>query len=243
MPPSLELDCHPPAATRDLRTPTALPPTRLHHPGKSPLLHTQKSTAVVPPRASPPPMATTLSSGGAAELPIRSQSVRTPRRPPTTSRPEPPLPRSESTSRAEASRPHRRSSQRSASGATAAPATTTTTATSSSRHHHHPSQQQGHHHQQPDMSAAAAAAAPHGHASAGDEHRTGADAGTSTHRSATGTTKQRYRTVIPAPSGNYAFIKTIGQGSMGKVKLAKKEGTNELVSPAVKCYIPVIPFL
>ncbi|KAM7224049.1 protein kinase kin1 [Rhypophila decipiens] len=45
-----------------------------------------------------------------------------------------------------------------------------------------------------------------------------------------GTTKHRYRTVIPAPSGNYAFIKTIGQGSMGKVKLAKKEGTNELVA-------------
>ena len=86
------------------------------------------------------------------------------------------------------------------------------------------------------MSAAAAAAAPHGHASAGDEHRNGngADAGTSTHRSATGTTKQRYRTVIPAPSGNYAFIKTIGQGSMGKVKLAKKEGTNDLASHPIK---------
>ncbi|KAL0469420.1 serine/threonine protein kinase [Neurospora intermedia] len=176
-------------------------------------------------------MATTLSSGAAAELPIRSQSVRT-RRPPTTSRPEPPLPRSESTNRAEASRPHRRSSQRSASGATTAATTTTTTSTAtSSRHHPHPSQQQQqqyHHQQQPDMSAAAAA--PHGHASAGDDHRNGADAGVSTHRSATGTTKQRYRTVIPAPSGNYAFIKTIGQGSMGKVKLAKKEGTNELVA-------------
>jgi hypothetical protein len=44
------------------------------------------------------------------------------------------------------------------------------------------------------------------------------------------TAKHRYRTVIPAPSGNYAFIKTIGQGSMGKVKLAKKEGSNELAS-------------
>jgi serine/threonine protein kinase len=42
--------------------------------------------------------------------------------------------------------------------------------------------------------------------------------------------KHRYRTVIPAPSGNYAFIKTIGQGSMGKVKLARKEGSNELAS-------------
>lgn len=46
------------------------------------------------------------------------------------------------------------------------------------------------------------------------------------------TSKHRYRTVIPAPSGNYAFIKTIGQGSMGKVKLAKREGTNELASLA-----------
>ncbi|KXX74980.1 Protein kinase kin1 [Madurella mycetomatis] len=145
-------------------------------------------------------MATTLPAG--AEMPMRSQSVRT-RRPPTSSRAEP-LPRSESSTRAEASRPHRRSSQRSA------------TTASSPRHH-----------QQPDMPAPA----PSSNAGTTEEPRDGAAAGA--HR----TSKHRYRTVIPAPSGNYAFIKTIGQGSMGKVKLAKKEGTNELASLIVACKI------
>ncbi|CCC11117.1 unnamed protein product [Sordaria macrospora k-hell] len=166
-------------------------------------------------------MATTLSSGAAAELPH-----------PVTVCSDSASPYHITTRATTAAR--------SASGATAAAAAATTTTATSSRHHQHPSQQHGHHHQQPDMSAAAAAAAPHGHASAGDDHRNGADAGTSTHRSATGTTKQRYRTVIPAPSGNYAFIKTIGQGSMGKVKLAKKEGTNELASSPIKCDIPIV---
>ncbi|KAK1755670.1 protein kinase kin1 [Echria macrotheca] len=133
-------------------------------------------------------MATTVSSG--AEVPIRSQSVRTPRRPPTTSRPDP-LPRSESSSKAEASRPHRRSSQRSSS---------------SPRH------------QNPPEAPAPPPAAPAEDPSSTDP--------TKAHR----TSKHRYRTVIPAPSGNYAFIKTIGQGSMGKVKLAKREGTGELVA-------------
>jgi len=59
------------------------------------------------------------------------------------------------------------------------------------------------------------------------DHRESAD--TRGHRSS-GTKHSKYRTVIPAPSGNYSFIKTIGQGSMGKVKLAKKEGTGEFVS-------------
>lgn len=141
-------------------------------------------------------MATTLPAG--AEMPIRSQSVRTPRRPPS-SRPDP-LPRSESSTRAEASRPHRRSSQRS----TTAPSV--------------PSPRQPQH---PDMPAPAA----NNTGGPSDETRERTDA--QAHR----TSKHRYRTVIPAPSGNYAFIKTIGQGSMGKVKLAKKEGTNELVRP------------
>ncbi|KAK3316307.1 kinase-like domain-containing protein [Apodospora peruviana] len=135
-------------------------------------------------------MATTLSAG--AEVPIRSQSVRTPRRPPTTARAEQPLPRSESSSRADSSRPHRRSSQRSTSG-------------QSPRH---------------DMPPPAA-----NNAGPSEEGRDGADS-----KAAQRTAKHRYRTVIPAPSGNYAFIKTIGQGSMGKVKLAKKEGSNELAS-------------
>jgi len=130
-------------------------------------------------------MTTALPAG--ADMPMRSQSVRT-RRPPTASRPEP-LPRSESSTRAEASRPHRRSSQRSTTGAAQPPR-----------------------HPQPEIPPA-------------DEARDRA-----ADQQAQRTAKHRYRTVIPAPSGNYAFIKTIGQGSMGKVKLAKKEGTNELVS-------------
>ncbi|KAK0708327.1 kinase-like domain-containing protein [Lasiosphaeris hirsuta] len=139
-------------------------------------------------------MATTLSAS--AEVPIRSQSVRT-RRPPTASRADPPLPRSESSTRAESSRPHRRSSQRS------------TTAPSSPRHQPPP--------EAPAPPPAASNVEP------SSEHRDSTDpkARKSQHR---------YRTVIPAPSGNYAFIKTIGQGSMGKVKLAKKEGTSELVA-------------
>lgn len=144
-------------------------------------------------------MATTLPAG--AEMPMRSQSVRT-RRPPTSSRAEP-LPRSESSTRAEASRLQRRSSQRSTTTVTAAAA-----AAPSPRHP-----------QQPDMLPPAT----NNNAGPAEDSRDGAGSGART-------SKHRYRTVIPAPSGNYAFIKTIGQGSMGKVKLAKKEGTNELAS-------------
>ncbi|KAH6617918.1 kinase-like domain-containing protein [Chaetomium sp. MPI-SDFR-AT-0129] len=137
-------------------------------------------------------MATTLSAGG-SDIPARSQSVRT-RRPPTSSRPDP-VPRSESSTRAEASRPHRRSgSQRS-------------TTAQSPRHEMPP---------------------PSVHSNnppASEEPRDRSAEQQSQRQS-----KHRYRTVIPAPSGNYAFIKTIGQGSMGKVKLAKKEGTNDLVA-------------
>ncbi|KAK4654783.1 Serine/threonine-protein kinase [Podospora pseudocomata] len=138
-------------------------------------------------------MTTTMPAAG-TEMPIRSQSVRT-RRPPTGTRPDP-LPRSESSTRAEASRPSRTRSQRS----TNAPSP------------RHP--------QQPDASAAP----PSHHA---EEHR---GDGTSTDPRRHHTSKHKYRTMIPAPSGNYTFIKTIGQGSMGKVKLAKKEVTGELVA-------------
>jgi hypothetical protein len=72
------------------------------------------------------------------------------------------------------------------------------------------------------QAAPAAAAAP---APAADEARDRA-----ADPQAQRASKHRYRTVIPAPSGNYAFVKTIGQGSMGKVKLAKKEGSNEYAS-------------
>ncbi|KAK3333861.1 kinase-like domain-containing protein [Cercophora scortea] len=143
-------------------------------------------------------MATAVAPG--TELPIRSQSTRT-RRPPTTSRGEP-LPRSESQTRADASRPSRRNSQKS------------TTVAASPRSQH-----------QNDMPPAPVvnnAGPASGHA---EESREATDL--KAHRT---TTKNKYRTVIPAPTGNYAFIKTIGQGSMGKVKLAKKEGTSELVA-------------
>ncbi|KAK0709607.1 kinase-like domain-containing protein [Lasiosphaeria miniovina] len=141
-------------------------------------------------------MATSVPAG--ADGPMRSQSVRT-RRPPTSSRAEP-LPRSESSSKAESSRPHRRSSQRSTSAAT------------SPRHA-----------PQPEMAGHSPTPAPAPNmAVAPDDHRDSAGG----HRQP----KHRYRAAIPAPSGNYTFMKTIGQGSMGKVKLAKKEGTNEFVA-------------
>ncbi|KAL2266154.1 hypothetical protein VTJ83DRAFT_5506 [Remersonia thermophila] len=124
-------------------------------------------------------MATTLSPG--QDMPIRSQSVRTTRRPQTAPRPEP-LPRSESATRAEASRPHRRSSQRSTNGAPSP--------------RHPPSEHA------PESSSAAAEHSRERPVESQGSQRPG---------------KPRYRTVIPAPSGNYAFIKTIGQGSMGKV--------------------------
>lgn len=42
----------------------------------------------------------------------------------------------------------------------------------------------------------------------------------------------RRRTTITGPSGQWALGKTIGAGSMGKVKLAKKIETGEQVSVA-----------
>ena len=146
-------------------------------------------------------MATTLSQG--AEMPIRSQSVRTPRRPPS-SRPDPLPTRSESTSKAESSRAHRRSnSQRS---------------TSSPRHQPPPE----------------APAPPPAVSNGPDSHHHHRDAADPSKSSSSRPSKHRYRTVIQTESGNYSFIKTIGQGSMGKVKLAKKEGTGELAS----CTVP-----
>ncbi|KAH8881410.1 Pkinase-domain-containing protein [Thozetella sp. PMI_491] len=123
-------------------------------------------------------MTTALSPGGAADVPIRSQSVRTPRRPPTSSRPEP-APRAESSSRVQSS----------------ATATATSSRPESSR------------------TAATTAAEP-------------------SRRSSQSRSKSqvKYRHVVPAQSGNYEFIKTIGQGSMGKVKLAKNLETGEQVA-------------
>lgn len=46
---------------------------------------------------------------------------------------------------------------------------------------------------------------------------------------ASGQTKARSRTTIPTQSGKWILGKTIGAGSMGKVKLAKKEDSSEQV--------------
>lgn len=82
---------------------------------------------------------------------------------------------------------------------------------------------------QPDMATAASngapAPVPHGVADA----RVAAAAG--------GGPKQgRSRTTIPTQSGKWILGKTIGAGSMGKVKLAKKEESNE----QVRCLMPII---
>lgn len=46
--------------------------------------------------------------------------------------------------------------------------------------------------------------------------------------------QSRSRTTIPTQSGKWLLGKTIGAGSMGKVKLAKKEDSNETVRPLLR---------
>jgi serine/threonine protein kinase KIN1/2 len=52
----------------------------------------------------------------------------------------------------------------------------------------------------------------------------------------------RARTTIPTQSGKWILGKTIGQGSMGKVKLARKEDSNEQVSlPSLHLFgLPIV---
>jgi len=118
-----------------------------------------------------------------------------------------------SSSRQDPSRPHRRSSTR-------------------SNHSHH------HHHQQPDMPAApvangagpvtATATAPPAHGVAGAPDN---------RPSATAAKHGRSRTTIPTQSGKWILGKTIGAGSMGKVKLARKEdGSEQVCSPVLKSF-------
>ncbi|RKF62438.1 Protein kinase kin1 [Erysiphe neolycopersici] len=52
----------------------------------------------------------------------------------------------------------------------------------------------------------------------------------SAHDSRHGTRSGKSRTTVPAPSGNWVLGKTIGAGSMGKVKLARKLETGEEVA-------------
>jgi len=94
---------------------------------------------------------------------------------------------------------------------------------SSSRPQRRSSQHSPHHASPPaaDMPATVANNAgpvPGGHAAAADPRATGA------HK------PSRSRTTIPTQSGKWILGKTIGAGSMGKVKLARKEDTGEQVS-------------
>lgn len=56
--------------------------------------------------------------------------------------------------------------------------------------------------------------------------------------STTDTAQPRRRTNVEAKTGNWELGKTIGAGSMGKVKLAKNKDTNEQVSQREKSYGP-----
>lgn len=57
------------------------------------------------------------------------------------------------------------------------------------------------------------------------------------------TAQPRRRTTITTPTGNWALGKTIGAGSMGKVKLAKNIETGEQVTIAFSFYFlpPILP--
>lgn len=58
----------------------------------------------------------------------------------------------------------------------------------------------------------------------------GAHGATDSRQSAPPTKHSRSRTTIPTQSGKWLLVKTIGAGSMGKVKLARKEDGSEQVS-------------
>lgn len=80
-------------------------------------------------------------------------------------------------------------------------------------------------HHPPDMPSAAAAGAAPPSSSHGRSSHAGTDAQPSSH----GTKQSRSRTTIPTQSGKWILGKTIGAGSMGKVKLARKEDGSEQV--------------
>lgn len=61
-------------------------------------------------------------------------------------------------------------------------------------------------------------------------------------RASASATKARSRTTIPTQSGKWILGKTIGAGSMGKVKLAKKEDSSEQASARTTTfYAPLLP--
>ena len=85
---------------------------------------------------------------------------------------------------------------------------------------------------QMDAKAAAAAVAPSGAA----QTPSGARETTDTAAQASGSTTTRKRTEIDAQTGKWSLGKTIGAGSMGKVKLAKNLETGEQVSSLSRSY-------
>lgn len=93
----------------------------------------------------------------------------------------------------------------------------TATRTESTRRHQRNSSTQGHQRESADMAAVAA-----DRATESAQHATAQAA----------PNQPRRRTTITTPSGQWALGKTIGAGSMGKVKLAKNMETGEQVSIA-----------
>lgn len=105
---------------------------------------------------------------------------------------------------------------------------------SSSRSNH-----SGYHHQ-PDMpSAASPTAVSSSNAPPSSSHGRPTAAPDATNHASSGSGKQsRSRTTIPTQSGKWILGKTIGAGSMGKVKLARKEdGSEQVSSLAVDPYL------
>ncbi|KFH44148.1 Protein kinase-like protein [Hapsidospora chrysogenum ATCC 11550] len=109
---------------------------------------------------------------------------------------------------APSTQPHRRTSSRSTPGTTA-------------NHHHHQRNHSSTRHRQPEMPSAAVA---NNATAAAPSHAGGRDG----HHSSSRPSKSR--TTIPTQSGKWILGKTIGAGSMGKVKLASKEDTGEQVA-------------
>ena len=72
---------------------------------------------------------------------------------------------------------------------------------------------------------------------ASESHNNGATGAAAAHgasdsrQAAPPTKPSRSRTSIPTQSGKWLLVKTIGAGSMGKVKLARKEDGSEQVRP------------
>lgn len=99
----------------------------------------------------------------------------------------------------------------------------TATRTESTRRHQRNPSTQSHQRERSDIVGTAAP----DHAADSSQHATG------THGTPTAAVQPRRRTTITTPTGQWALGKTIGAGSMGKVKLAKNMETGEQVNTLV----------